>query len=55
MVAVLRPNILWAANITADFNEKVSHSDDDASKSTQLNIEYFILQDVINGLWLKVK
>lgn len=40
-------------DITADFNEKVPRSDDDASKSTWLNIGYFILQDVMKGLRLK--
>ena len=40
-------------DITADFNEKVPRSNDDASKSTWLNIGYFILQDVMKGLRLK--
>lgn len=40
-------------DITADFNEKVPCSDDDASKSTWLNIGYFILQHVMKGLRLK--
>ena len=40
-------------DITADFNERVPRSDDDASKSTWTNIGYFILQDVMRGLRLK--
>lgn len=40
-------------DVTADFNEKVPRSDDEASKSTWLNIGYFVLQDVMKGLRLK--
>ena len=40
-------------DITADFNEKVPRSDDDASKPTWLNIGYFVLQDIMKGLQLK--
>ena len=40
-------------DITADFNEKVPRSDDDVSKSTWLNIGYFILQDIMKRLRLK--
>ena len=36
-----------------DFNEKVEHTDDEASKSKNLNIGYFFLQEVMNHLELK--
>ncbi len=39
--------------ITADFNEKVKHTDDEASASNWVNIGYFFLQDVMKGLKLK--
>ncbi len=39
--------------ITADFNEKVRASDDEASSSTALNTGYFFLQDIMKGLMLK--
>lgn len=40
-------------NLTADFNEKVKHADDEASASNWVNIGYFILQDIMQGLRLK--
>lgn len=40
-------------NLTADFNERVSHSDADASASTWVNIGYFFLQYIMKDLRLK--
>ena len=40
-------------NLTADFNERVSHSDADASSSTWINIGYFFLQYIMKDLRLK--
>lgn len=40
-------------DITADFNEKVPHSNDPASHSTWMNIGYFFLQDIMKYLRLK--
>lgn len=40
-------------NLTADFNERVSHSDADASSSTWVNIGYFFLQYIMKDLRLK--
>lgn len=42
-----------AFNLTANFNEKVKHTDDESSSSTWVNIGYFILQDIMKGLNLK--
>ena len=42
-----------AFNLTANFNEKVKHTDDESSASTWINIGYFILQDIMKGLNLK--
>ncbi len=39
--------------LTADFNEKVQATDDEASASTCLNIGYFFLQDIMQHLKLK--
>ena len=39
--------------ITADFNEKVKRTQDEASHSNWVNIGYFFLQDVMKGLNLK--
>lgn len=39
--------------LTADFNEKVNATDDEASASTCLNIGYFFLQDIMKHLELK--
>lgn len=39
--------------ITADFNEKVSHSTDDASSATWVNIGYLFIQYIMSGLELK--
>lgn len=39
--------------ITADYNEKVPCSADEASKATWLNIGYFFLQNIMKGLRLK--
>ena len=36
-----------------DFNEKVEHTDDEASKSKEVNIGYFYLQEVMQHLKLK--
>jgi len=41
-------------DLTADFNEKVKHSDAESSASTWVNIGYFFLQDIMKGLNLKV-
>lgn len=40
-------------NLTADFNEKVRHTDEESSASCWLNIGYFFLQDIMKGLCLK--
>ncbi len=40
-------------NLTADFNERVSHSDADASSSTWVNIGYFFLQYIMKELRLE--
>lgn len=40
-------------NMTADFNERVKHTDNESSASTWVNIGYFILQDIMKGLNLK--
>ena len=42
-----------AYDYKVDFNERVEHSDDEASKSKNLNIGYFYLQEVMNHLDLK--
>lgn len=39
--------------LTADFNEKVRRSDDEASSPAWVNIGYFFLQDIMKGLDLK--
>lgn len=39
--------------ISADFNERVCHTDAPASSSTWVNIGYFFLQFIMNGLRLK--
>jgi len=39
--------------LTADFNEKVKHTSDEASASTWLNIGYFVFQNTMKGLNLK--
>jgi len=40
-------------NLTADFNERVSHSGADASSSTWVNIGYFFLQYIMKDLKLR--
>lgn len=40
-------------NLSADFNERVSRSENDASSSTWLNIGYFLLQYIMKDLKLK--
>lgn len=40
-------------NATADFNEKVRHTDDKASSVAWKNIGYFHLQDIMKGLRIK--
>lgn len=40
-------------NLTADFNERVATSADDASASNWVNIGYFFLQDIMQHLRLK--
>lgn len=40
-------------NLTADFNERVRRSNDEASSSTWANIGYFFLQYIIKDLKLK--
>ena len=40
-------------NLTADFNEKVKHTQDAASASNWVNIGYFFLQYIMEGLNLK--
>ena len=39
--------------LSADFNERVPHTQDTASSSTWLNIGYFFLQDIMKDLKLK--
>lgn len=39
--------------LSADFNQRVPHTDRPASSSTWLNIGYFFLQDLMKGLRLK--
>lgn len=39
--------------ISANYNEKVEKTDDEASASTSLNIGYFFLQELMSGLRLK--
>lgn len=39
--------------ISADFNQRVRHTTDEASSSTMLNIGYFYLQDIMKDLSLK--
>jgi len=39
--------------LTADFNEKVRHTDDESSAPNWVNIGYFILQYIMKGLDLK--
>ena len=40
-------------DLTADFNERVRHSDDEASSPTWVNIGYFFLQYIMKDLKLK--
>lgn len=40
-------------NLTADFNERVRHTDADSSASTWVNIGYFFLQKIMGDLELK--
>ena len=40
-------------DVTINFNEKVKHTDEEASSSNSLNIGYFFLQEVMKGLLLK--
>lgn len=40
-------------DLKADFNERVEHTDDEASLSKDLNIGYFYLQEIIHHLKLK--
>ena len=40
-------------SFSADFNERVPHTDDPASSSTCLNIGYFFLQEIMKDLQLK--
>ena len=40
-------------SLSADFNQRVPHTDNPASSSTWLNIGYFFLQDLMKGLRLK--
>lgn len=40
-------------NLTADFNEKVKHTDKESSSANWMNIGYFFLQDIMKGLNLK--
>lgn len=42
-----------AYTLTADFNERVPHTDKQASSSTWLNIGYFFLQELMKGFRLK--
>ena len=39
--------------VSTDFNEKVKSTQDEASSSTSLNIGYFFIQNIMNGLKLK--
>lgn len=40
-------------NLTADFNERVKHTDHESSTSNWMNIGYFFLQDILKELNLK--
>ncbi len=40
-------------SLTADFNEKVRHTEAEASTVSCMNIGYFVLQDIMKGLSLK--
>lgn len=40
-------------SLSADFNERVPHTESPASSTTWMNIGYFFLQDIIKPLWLK--
>ena len=40
-------------DLTADFNERVKHTDQEASCPTWVNIGYFVLQDLMRHLKLK--
>lgn len=40
-------------SLSADFNEKVKSTDDEASAATWLNIGYFFLQEIMKNLFLK--
>ena len=40
-------------NLTADFNERVRHTDADSSASTWVNIWYFFLQKIMGDIELK--
>ena len=40
-------------DLKVDFNEKVERTDDEASKSKNINIGYFYLQEIMHGLSLK--
>lgn len=42
-----------AYDLKADFNERVEHTDDEASASKSLNIGYFYLQEILQHLELK--
>ena len=42
-----------AYTLSADFNQRVPHTDNPASSSTWLNIGYFFLQNLMKGLRLK--
>ena len=39
-------------SLSADFNERVPHTESPASSTTWMNIGYFFLQDIIKPLWL---
>ncbi len=39
-------------DLKADFNERVEHTDDEASASKALNIGYFYLQEIMQHLKL---
>ena len=40
-------------SLSADFNERVPHTENPASSTTWKNIGYFFLQDLMKDLWLK--
>ena len=40
-------------SLSADFNERVPHTENPASSTTWRNIGYFFLQDLMKDLWLK--